>query len=145
MGSQLRVYRRRIKTVNSTKKITKAMELIAASRIVRAQRRVAESTPYAEAITRAVSAVASFSNVEHPLTGTEPATQQDGVDDGPPRAALLLLTSDRGLAGAYSSNAIKEGERLSVLLREHDKEIVPFVVGRKGVGFYRFRHREMAG
>jgi len=145
MGSQLRVYRRRIKTVNSTKKITKAMELIAASRIVRAQRRVADSTPYAEAITRAVSAVASFSNVDHPLTGSEPATQQDGGEEGPPRAALLLLTSDRGLAGAYSSNAIKEGERLSVLLREHDKEIVPFVVGRKGVGFYRFRHREMAG
>ena len=78
MGAQLRVYRRRIRSVNSTKKITKAMELIAASRIVKAQQRVAESTPYAEAITRAVSAVASFSNVDHPLTGTEPATQQDG-------------------------------------------------------------------
>ena len=106
---------------------------------------MAASTPYAEAITRAVSAVASFSDVDHPLTGSVPATEQDGVDDGPPRAALLLLTSDRGLAGAYSSNAIKEGERLSNLLRENDKEVVPFLVGRKGVGFYRFRNREMAG
>jgi len=144
MGAQLRVYRRRIRSVNATKKITKAMELIAASRVVKAQQRVAESTPYAEAITRAVSAVASFSDVDHPLTGTEPLTQREG-ESGPPRAAVLLLTSDRGLAGAYSSNAIKEAERLANLLREQGKEVVPFVCGRKGVGFYRFRHREMAG
>ncbi len=144
MGAQLRVYRRRIKTVNSTKKITKAMELIAASRIVKAQQRVAESTPYAEAITRAVSAVASFSDVEHPLTGTVPASEQEG-HEGPARAALLLITSDRGLAGAYSSNAIKEGERLSNLLRDNGKDVVPYIVGRKGVGFYRFRNREIAG
>jgi F-type H+-transporting ATPase subunit gamma len=136
MGAQLRVYRRRTRSVQATKKITRAMELIAASRIVKAQQRVAESTPYAEAITRAVSAVASFSNVDHPLTREkEPRT----------RAALLLLTSDRGLAGAYSSNAIKEGERLTALLRSEGKEVVPFVVGRKGVGFYRFRSRELAG
>ena len=144
MGAQLRVYRRRIKTVNSTKKITKAMELIAASRIVKAQQRVAESTPYAEAITRAVSAVASFSDVDHPLTGTVPASEQED-HEGPARAAVLLITSDRGLAGAYSSNAIKEGERLSNLLRDQGKEVVPYVVGRKGVGFYRFRNRELAG
>src|SRR5918993_2908105 len=129
MGAQLRVYRRWIKTVNSTKKITKAMELIAASRIVKAQQRVAESTPYAEAITRAVSAVASFSDVEHPLTGTVPASEQEG-HEGPARAALLLITSDRGLAGAYSSNAIKEGERLSNLLRDNGKDVVPYIVGR---------------
>jgi F-type H+-transporting ATPase subunit gamma len=144
MGAQLRVYRRRIKTVNSTKKITKAMELIAASRIVKAQQRVAQSTPYAEAITQAVSAVASFSDVEHPLTGTVPESEQEG-HEGPARAALLLVTSDRGLAGAYSSNAIKEGERLSNLLRDKGKEVVPYIVGRKGVGFYRFRNREIAG
>jgi F-type H+-transporting ATPase subunit gamma len=144
MGAELRVYRRKIRSVNATKKITKAMELIAASRIVKAQARVAESTPYAEAITRAVSAVASFSNVDHPLTSAKPATEE-GEDQGPARAALLLLTSDRGLAGAYSSNAIKEGERLTGLLHDQGKEPVPFVVGRKGVGFYRFRNREMAG
>jgi F-type H+-transporting ATPase subunit gamma len=144
MGAELRVYRRKIRSVNATKKITKAMELISASRIVKAQARVAESTPYAEAITRAVSAVASFSNVDHPLTSAKPATEE-GEDQGPARAALLLLTSDRGLAGAYSSNAIKEGERLTGLLHDQGKEPVPFVVGRKGVGFYRFRNREMAG
>ena len=136
MGAQLRVYRRRIRSVQATKKITRAMELIAASRIVKAQQRVAESTPYAEAITRAVEAVASYSDTDHPLT-REKETRT--------RAAMLLLTSDRGLAGAYSSNAIKEGERLSELLRSEGKEVVPFVVGRKGVGFYRFRSREMAG
>ncbi len=137
MAGQLRVYRRRIRSVQATKKITRAMELIAASRIVKAQQRVAESTPYAEAITRAVSAVASYAgNVDHPLT-----TEKEQRN----RAALLLLTADRGLAGAYSSNAIREGERLSELLRSEGKEIVPFVVGRKGVGFYRFRGRELAG
>ncbi|HEX6937364.1 MAG TPA: F0F1 ATP synthase subunit gamma [Actinomycetes bacterium] len=141
MGAQLRVYRRRIRSVQATKKITKAMELIAASRIVKAQQRVAESTPYAEAITRAVSAVASFSDVDHPLTGAAIPEQEEG----PARAAVLLVTSDRGLAGAYSSNAIKEAERLSGLLRDQGKEVVPYVVGRKGVGFYRFRNREMAG
>ena len=94
MGAQLRVYRRRIRSVNATKKITKAMELIAASRIVKAQQRVTESTPYAEAITRAESAVASFSDIDHPLTGAVPAAQQEGAE-GPARAALLLVTSDR--------------------------------------------------
>ncbi|MDQ1627297.1 MAG: F-type H+-transporting ATPase subunit gamma [Actinomycetota bacterium] len=143
MGAQLRVYRRRIRSVNATKKITKAMELIAASRIVKAQQRVADSTPYAEAITRAVSAVASFSDVDHPLTHSPGDAERES--DGPRRAAKLLLTSDRGLAGAYSSNAIREGERLTELLRSEGKEIVPFVVGRKGVGFYRFRGRELAG
>jgi len=143
MGAQLRVYRRRIRSVNATKKITKAMELIAASRIVKAQQRVTESTPYAEAITRAVSAVASFADVDHPLTLSPGQVQGDG--EKPTRAAKLLLTSDRGLAGAYSSNAIREGERLTELLRSQGKEAVPFVVGRKGVGFYRFRGRELAG
>ena len=136
MAGQLRVYRRRMRSVQATKKITRAMELIAASRIVKAQQRVAESTPYAEAITRAVSAVASYGEVEHPLT-TE---KEDRT-----RAALLLLTSDRGLAGAYSSNAIREGERLSELLRSERKEIVPFLVGRKAVGYYKFRGRELGG
>jgi F-type H+-transporting ATPase subunit gamma len=136
MGAQLRVYRRRIRTVTATKKITRAMELIAASRIVKAQQRVAASSPYARELTRAVSAVASFSNADHPLT-TEA--------ENPARAAMLVITSDRGLAGAYSSSAIKEGEKLVGLLRSEGKEVVPYVVGRKGIGFYRFRNREMAG
>jgi F-type H+-transporting ATPase subunit gamma len=135
MGAQTRVYRQRIRAVQSTKKITRAMELIAASRVVKAQQRVKESSPYARALTRAVSAVATYSNVDHPLT-----TEHEDVK----RAAVLVLTSDRGLAGAYSSSAIKESERLIGELREAGKEVVPYLVGRKAVGFYRFRKREFA-
>jgi F-type H+-transporting ATPase subunit gamma len=135
MGAQMRVYRQRIRTVQATKKITRAMELIAASRVVKAQQRVKESSPYARALTRAVSAVATYSNVDHPLT-----TEHDDVR----RAAVLVLASDRGLAGAYSSAAIKESERLIGDLRAEGKEVVPYLVGRKATGFYRFRKREFA-
>jgi F-type H+-transporting ATPase subunit gamma len=135
MGAQMRVYRQRIRAVQSTKKITRAMELIAASRVVKAQQRVKESSPYAAALTRAVSAVATWSNVEHPLT-----TEHENVR----RAAVLILSSDRGLAGSYSSSAIKESERLIGELREAGKEVIPYLVGRKAVGFYRFRRREFA-
>ncbi|GAA4719277.1 F0F1 ATP synthase subunit gamma [Pedococcus ginsenosidimutans] len=135
MGAQMRVYRQRIRSVQATKKITRAMELIAASRVVKAQQRVRESSPYARALTRAVSAVATFSNVDHPLT-TESAEVR--------RAAVLVVTSDRGLAGAYSSSVIKESERLIAELRGEGKEVVPYLVGRKAVGFYRFRKREFA-
>ena len=135
MGAQMRVYRQRIRTVQATKKITRAMELIAASRVVKAQQRVRESSPYARAITRAVSAVATYSDVDHPLT-----TEHENVR----RAAVLIVTSDRGLAGAYSSSVIKESERLIGELRDEGKEVVPYLVGRKAVGFYRFRKREYA-
>jgi F-type H+-transporting ATPase subunit gamma len=135
MGAQMRVYRQRIRTVQATKKITRAMELIAASRVVKAQQRVRESSPYARALTRAVSAVATYSNVDHPLT-----TEHDDVR----RAAVLVVTSDRGLAGAYSSAVLKESERLVADLRADGKEVVPYLVGRKAVGFYKFRKREYA-
>jgi F-type H+-transporting ATPase subunit gamma len=135
MGAQMRVYRQRIRSVQATKKITRAMELIAASRVVKAQQRVRESSPYARALTRAVSAVATFSNVDHPLT-----TESSEVR----RAAVLVVTSDRGLAGAYSSSVIKESERLVGELRGEGKEVVAYLVGRKAVGFYRFRKREFA-
>ncbi|MEU6079608.1 F0F1 ATP synthase subunit gamma [Streptomyces sp. NPDC047108] len=134
MGAQLRVYKRRIKSVTATKKITKAMEMIAASRIVKAQRKVAASTPYASELTRAVTAVATGSTTQHPLT-TEV--------DSPTRAAVLLVTSDRGLAGGYSSNAIKAGERLTERLTAEGKEVVTYVVGRKGVAYYSFRGRKV--
>ena len=132
MGAQLRVYRSRIKAIQGTKKITRAFELIAASRMVKAQQRTAASAPYARAITRAVSAVATYSNEDHPLT-----TEKREVT----RAAILLVTADRGLAGAYSSNVIKEGESLAELLRSEGKEVVPFIAGRKGSAYYRFRRR----
>jgi F-type H+-transporting ATPase subunit gamma len=134
MGAQLREYRRRIRSVQSTKKITKAMELIAASRIVKAQQRIEAARPYAEAITGVVSAVASQAgNVEHPLTTAR---------DHPSRAAVLLVTSDRGLAGGYSANVLRAGEALNGLLREEGKEPVPFLVGRKALSYYRFRGRD---
>ncbi|MGL5819366.1 MAG: F0F1 ATP synthase subunit gamma [Phycicoccus sp.] len=135
MGAQIREYRQRIRSVSATKKITRAMELMAASRVVRAQQAVRESSPYARALTRAVSAVATFSNEDHPLT-TEKA---DVI-----RAAVVIITSDRGLAGAYSSAVIKESERLVAKLAEDGKQAVPYLLGRKAVGFYRFRQREYA-
>jgi len=132
MGSQLRVYKRRIKSISATKKITKAMEMIAASRIVKAQRQVQASTPYANELTRAVTAVATGSNTKHPLT-TEA--------ENPTRAAVLLITSDRGLAGGYSSNAIKAADLLIGRLRSEGKEVDSYIVGRKGVAYYNFRER----
>ncbi|GAA2288836.1 MULTISPECIES: F0F1 ATP synthase subunit gamma [Streptomyces] len=135
MGAQLRVYKRRIRSVSATKKITKAMEMIAASRVVKAQRKVAASTPYATELTRAVTAVATGSNTKHPLT-TEA--------ENPTRAAVLLLTSDRGLAGAFNSNAIKAAEKLTAKLEAEGKEVVNFIVGRRGVAHYNFRERKIA-
>ncbi|MCX4690980.1 F0F1 ATP synthase subunit gamma [Streptomyces sp. NBC_01408] len=135
MGAQLRVYKRRIRAVTATKKITKAMEMIAASRIVKAQRKVAASMPYATELTRAVTAVATGSNTKHALT-TEVET--------PTRAAVLLITSDRGLAGGYSSNAIKQAERLTERLRGEGKEVDTYIVGRKGLAYYGFRERKVA-
>jgi F-type H+-transporting ATPase subunit gamma len=132
MVASLRQLRARIKTVEATKKITRAMELIAASRIVKAQQRAAAATPYARELTRAVSAVATYSNVVHPLT-SEP--------ENPNRAAVLVVTSDRGLAGAYSSSVLKQAERLCERLRSEGKEADLYVSGRKGVGYFAFRDR----
>jgi len=132
MGAQLRVYRQKIKSAQTTKKITRAMELISASRIQKAQARVAASTPYARAITRAVSAVATYSNVDHVLT-TEPEKIE--------RAAIVIFSSDRGLAGAFNSNVLKESEKLAELLRSQGKEVVYFLIGRKAQGYFSFRRR----
>jgi F-type H+-transporting ATPase subunit gamma len=112
------------------------MELISASRIVKAQQRVAASTPYANELTRAVSAVATFSTTNHPLTT---------ASENPKRAAVLIISADRGMAGAYSNNAIKEGEQLAALLRERGLETKSYLVGRKAVSYYKFRNREIAG
>jgi len=134
MGAQLRVYKRRIRSVTATKKITKAMEMIAASRVVKAQRKVAASTPYAQELTRAVTAVGTGSNTKHPLT-TEA--------ENPTRAAVLLLTSDRGLAGAFNSNAIKAAEQLTERLEREGKQVDTYIVGRRGVAHYDFRERKI--
>jgi F-type H+-transporting ATPase subunit gamma len=136
MPAQLRVLRRRIRTVQSTKKITRAMELIAASRIVKAQARVAAARPYTTELIRAIEAAAAVGSVDHPLTS--PARSQQ-------RAAVLLITADRGLAGGYSANAIRQAESLSNLLRSEGKEVDSYLVGRKAINFYRFRSRPIAG
>jgi F-type H+-transporting ATPase subunit gamma len=130
MGAQLRVYRRQIRSVQSTQKITKAMELIAASRIVKAQNRVNAARPYADELTRALAALGKDASLKHPLlTGAE----------NPRRSGILLVTSDRGLAGGYSANAIKRANELAAAVRAEGKEPAIYVIGRKGVAFYRFR------
>lgn len=132
MGAQIRVYRQKIVSTTSMRKIFKAMELIATSRIGKARARVSSSLPYANAITRAVSAVASQSEIDHPLT-TEPEQIR--------RAAVLIMTSDRGLAGSYSATVLKQAESLIELLREEGKEVKTYLVGRKAQAYFDFRGR----
>ena len=132
MGAQLRVYRQKIRSAQTTKKITRAMELIAASRIQKAKARVEASTPYATAITRAVSAVATHSNTAHPLL-----VEADKVE----RAAVVIFTSDRGLAGAFNSQVLREAEELTELLHDEGKEVVYYLIGRKAQGYFSFRRR----
>jgi F-type H+-transporting ATPase subunit gamma len=132
MALSVREYRARIKSTESMKKITRAMELIAASRIIKAQQRAQAAAPYARELTRAVSAVATFSNVDHALT-VEP--------EDPKKAAVLIVTSDRGLAGAYSSSVIKEAERLVEKLKGEGKDVDLYTSGRKGEAYFKFRQR----
>jgi F-type H+-transporting ATPase subunit gamma len=132
MGAQLREYRQRIRAAQTTKKITRAMELISASRIQKAQARVEASGPYSRAVTRAVSAVATYSNVDHILT-----TEAEKIT----RAAVVLFTSDRGLNGAFSSNIVRESGELVARLTGEGKEVVYYVVGRKGAAYFAFRQR----
>jgi len=136
MGAQLRVYRRRIRSVQSTKKITKAMELIAASRIVKAQARMKAARPYADELTRALAALGRNATLKHPmLTGV----------DNPRRAGVLVITSDRGLAGGYNANALRLANELAARLEGEDKQVVRYVIGRKGVAYYNFRRIALAG
>src|ERR1700761_748713 len=132
MPAQVQQLRRRIRTVRSTRKIAKAQERVATSRIARAQERVAASRPYAEAITQVLTTLASNANVDNPLLKPRERVR---------RAGVLLITSDRGLAGAYNANAIRTCEQLISRLRADGKDVVLYVVGRKGVGYYRFRNR----
>jgi F-type H+-transporting ATPase subunit gamma len=137
MGAQLRLVRRRIGTVQSIAKITRAQELIASSRIVRAQQQMRAAEPYARELTRAVEAVISRSTtINHPFT-----TEREN----PTRAAVLILTSDQGFAGAYNANVLRESARLRQLLRDRGVEPVLYVTGRKGISWHRFRELELAG
>jgi F-type H+-transporting ATPase subunit gamma len=136
VAASLRALRRRIRSTQSTKKIFSAQELIAGARIVRAQARVEASKPYAREITRVLSALASSASLDHPLL-----TERQN----PRRAAVLVITSDRGFAGSYNVNVLRRTEELLALLRQEGKEPVLYVVGRKGETYYSFRDREMAG
>lgn len=133
MAAQLRLLRRRIRTVQSTKKITKAMELIATSRIARAQARVEASRPYAREITKVLSALASAAGtLDTPLLVER---------ENPTRAAMLVVTSDRGLCGGYNANLLRAAEELNALLRDEGKSVQLYLIGRKAVGYYTFRQR----
>src|SRR5215218_6262434 len=134
MAASLRALRRRIRSTQSTKKIFSAQELIAGARIVRAQARVEASKPYAREITRVLSALASSASLDHPLL-----TEREH----PRRAAVLVITSDRGFAGSYNVNVLRRTEELLSLLRQEGKEPLLYVVGRKGETYYSFRDRPM--
>jgi F-type H+-transporting ATPase subunit gamma len=137
MAAQLRAIRQRIRGVQSIAQITRAQELIASSRIIKAQQRVRDAGPYAREVTQAVEAVVSRSaQIDHPLT-REP--------EHPERAAILILTSDRGFAGGYNANVLREAQRLRTLLRDQGVEPVSYVSGTKGIAWHRFRGQEIAG
>lgn len=135
MAAQVRVLRQRVKSVKSTQKITKAQEMIATSRIAKAQAKVAAAAPYSRQITQVLSSLASASTLDHPLLNER---------DEAKRAGILLITADRGLCGGYNAMAIKAAEELAALLRSQGKESVLYVIGRKGVGYYTFRNRPLA-
>lgn len=131
MGAKLRVVRRRIRSVQSTMKITRAMELIAASRIVKAQQRVAEARPYADLLTRAMEDVArQTGSLVHPLLEERPR---------PERAGVLILSSDRGLAGSYNANVLKRTEGLLERFRARGVDPVIYATGKKAISYLRFR------
>jgi F-type H+-transporting ATPase subunit gamma len=135
MAAELRILRQRVRAVGSTKKITRAYELIATSRIPRARSRMEAARPYAEEITKVLAALgAAASNLDHPLLTAR---------ENPTRAGVLVCTSDKGKCGAHNANVLRRAEELQELLREQGKSVRLYVVGRKGLGYYRFRNRAM--
>ena len=134
MAGEQRVYRQKIRATQSLKKIFRAMEMIAASRIGKARKQVTAASPYARAITRAISAVATHSNVDHDLTSERTDTN---------KVAMLVITADRGMAGAYSANAIREAERLREKLEAEGKQVMQYAAGRRAVSYYTFRKRDL--
>lgn len=131
MAATLRELRGRIRSAGAIKKITKAQELIATSRIARAQARVAAARPYAAEITSMLTNLAAESALDHPLLVER---------KNPKRAAVLVVSSDRGLCGAYNANVLRRSEELFSLLRSEGKDPVLYVVGRKALGYYSFRN-----
>jgi F-type H+-transporting ATPase subunit gamma len=137
MAATLRAVRARIRAVQSISKITRAQELIASSRIVRAQQRMRAADPYARGLTEAVSALVSrTTSINHPMV-TRPATIR--------KAAVLVLTSDSGFAGSYNANVLRESARLRERLATERTPVDLYVAGRKGIGWHRFRGLDLAG
>ena len=134
--ANMRELRDRIKSVNSTKKITKAQELIATSQISKAQARVAEAKPFADQITEILTDLASASSLKHRMLN-EP--------EDPKRSAVLVVTSDRGMCGGYNHNVLKEASELIAYLQEVGREVDIYVMGNKGIVYYTFREIELAG
>jgi F-type H+-transporting ATPase subunit gamma len=136
MAAQLRAVRARIRAVKSIAKITRAQELIASSRIVRAQQRTRAAEPYARELAQAVEAVVSRSStITHPMI-TEPQNVK--------RAAVLILSSDGGFCGAYNANVLREAARLRQRNTDSGVATINYVAGRKGIGWHRFRDLELA-
>jgi len=131
MAATLRELRGRIKSAGSIKKITKAQELIATSRIAKAQARVEAARPYSAEITNMLTELAAESALDHPLLVAR---------ENPKRAAVLVISSDRGLCGAYNANILRRSEELMALLREEGKQPVLYVVGRKALSYFTFRN-----
>lgn len=131
-----RVYEQRIKSTETLKKVFRAMELIAASRIGKARARAMEGTPYARALTQALSALVSHARLEHPMLKENPEGK---------KVALVVITSDRGMAGSYSASVLREAETRIEEFEAAGKKPLVFVLGRRGSSFFRFRGREVAG
>ncbi|MHB1064839.1 MAG: F0F1 ATP synthase subunit gamma [Georgenia sp.] len=135
MAGEQRVYKQKIKATQTLKKMFRAMELIAASRITRARRAAQGADPYTRALIRAVSAVSAHAHLDHPLIKGRTDTN---------RVAVLVISSDRGMAGAYSATVLRETQKLLDQLVADGKEPVLYVTGRRGDGFFRFRGQEIA-
>jgi F-type H+-transporting ATPase subunit gamma len=134
MAATLRELRGRIRSAGSIKKITKAQEMIATSRISKAQARLEAARPYAAEITGMLTTLAEDSALDHPLLVER---------NEPNRAGVLVVASDRGLCGGYNVNVLRRSEELFSLLRKEGKTPVVYVVGRKALNYYSFRNRDV--
>ncbi|MFJ3031110.1 F0F1 ATP synthase subunit gamma [Rothia terrae] len=132
MGAQIRVYRQKIASTSSMKKIFKAMEMIATSRINKARKSADAASPYADALTKAVTAIATQNSISHPLINRSANSRG---------SAVLVLASDRGLAGSYSASVLKKTESLIEKLRSEGREVQLYLVGRKAKSYFDFRER----
>ena len=135
MGSQLAL-KSRIASTSSLEKIFNAQEMIASSHIAKARDVALNAKPYSDAISDAVQALVQHTHIDHPIV----KKSENGT-----RVAVLALTSDRGMAGAYTSSIIRETESLLARLDEQGKQTELYVYGRRGVSYYKYRNRDIAG